>query len=257
MRRITESLSLTANDTVIEIGPGLGFLTRFLCETGASIVAVELDREAVADLGGFSLPGLNIVHADFLSYDLAEIKGPFKVVGNVPYQITTPIVCRLFGEIGSPQLWFSNIEKVVLTVQFEVAERFVAQPNTREYSQITLLTNYFCDAKILFQLAPEEFFPRPQVQSAVVEFTPRKNPPIDCANIKLLRQLIKAGFSQRRKMLRNNLSFLKLSDQELSQVFKQIDLDPQTRAERLSLNTFAELTNRLDEIMKVRSPGEL
>ncbi len=253
LRRIAESLQLTADDTIVEIGPGLGFLTRFLAATGAHVTAVELDADAVKALSLLQLPDVNLVHADFLAFDLSKMQTPLKVVGNVPYQITTPIVCRLFGEIGEPQPWFPLIEKVVLTVQLEVAERFVAEPDTREYSQITLLTNYFTEAKVLFTLAPQEFFPPPKVRSAVVEFTPRRKPPIDCSNTKLLRQLIKAGFSQRRKMLRNNLGFLRLSNEEINQVFKQIDLAPQTRAERLSLQNFANLTNAFDHFLKNRS----
>jgi 16S rRNA (adenine1518-N6/adenine1519-N6)-dimethyltransferase len=135
-------------------------------------------------------------------------------------------------------------------VQLEVAQRFVAQPNSREYSQITLLTNYFSEAKILFELSATEFYPPPKVQSAVVEFTPLAKPPIECTNTKLLRKLIKAGFSQRRKMLRNNLGFLHLSDEAIGQVFKELSLDPQIRAERLTLQTYAALTNQFDALQK-------
>jgi 16S rRNA (adenine1518-N6/adenine1519-N6)-dimethyltransferase len=253
LRKITALLDLKPDESLVEIGPGLGFLTRFLSTSGADITAVELDREAIADLEVLKMPGVNLVHEDFLQFDLSTIKAPFKVAGNVPYQITTPIIARLFGEIGEPQPWFSNIEKVVLTVQLEVAQRFVAQPNSREYSQITLLTNYFSEAKILFELSATEFYPPPKVQSAVVEFIPLAKPPIDCTNTKLLRKLIKAGFSQRRKMLRNNLGFLHLSDDAIGQVFKELSLDPQIRAERLTLQTYAALTNSFDALQKSAS----
>jgi 16S rRNA (adenine1518-N6/adenine1519-N6)-dimethyltransferase len=253
LRKITALLDLKPGESLVEIGPGLGFLTRFLCTSGADITAVELDREAIADLEVLKMPGVNLVHEDFLQFDLSTIKAPFKVAGNVPYQITTPIIARLFGEIGEPQPWFSSIEKVVLTVQLEVAQRFVAKPNSREYSQITLLTNYFSEAKILFELSATEFYPPPKVQSAVVEFTPLAKPPIECTNTKLLRKLIKAGFSQRRKMLRNNLGFLHLADDAIGQVFKNLSLDPQIRAERLTLQTYAALTNQFDALQKSAS----
>jgi 16S rRNA (adenine1518-N6/adenine1519-N6)-dimethyltransferase len=243
---MADSLDLHAGETLVEIGPGIGFLTKYLSDTGARIIAVELDSDAVCDLQEQLFPNLEVVHADFLRFDLETIEGQFKVAGNVPYQITTPIVARLFGEIGAPKPWLHRIEKVVLTVQLEVANRFCATPDTRDYSQITLLTNFFAEAKILEELAPEEFFPSPNVRSAVVEFTPFKEPPIQCTNYKLLRQLIKSGFGQRRKMLRNNLGFLKLSDAELSKVFQELNLDPQVRAEKLSLQKYCQFANLLD-----------
>ena len=212
---IADSLDVTRGDTLIEIGPGIGFLTKYLSDTGARIIAVELDSDAVSDLQEQLFPNLEVIHADFLKFDLDTVEGPFKVAGNVPYQITTPIVARLFGD-------------------------------TRDYSQITLLTNFFAEARILAELNPEEFFPSPNVRSAVVEFTPFKEPPIQCNNYKLLRQLIKSGFSQRRKMLRNNLGFLKLSDAELANVFRELNLDPQVRAEKLSLQKYCQFANLID-----------
>ena len=210
-------------------------------------MAVELDGECVDALKRLDLPDVDVVHGDFLRFDLNTQPLGFKVVGNVPYQITTPILCYLFGEIGSPKPWFEKIEKVVLTVQYEVAQRFVAKPGTSEYSQITLLSNYFSEAEILYVLPPESFYPPPKVTSAVVQFKPLVKPPITCTNHKLLRQVIKAGFSQRRKMLKNNLSFLKCGAAEIDQVFKELHLEPQVRAERLSLCEFAKLTDALEQ----------
>ena len=246
LKSIADSLDVRENDTILEIGPGIGFLTKYLSDTGARIIAVELDSDAVSDLQARLFPNLEVIHADFLSFDLETIQSNFTVAGNVPYQITTPIVARLFGEIGQPQPWLSRIKKVILTVQLEVAHRFVASPDTRDYSQITLLTNYFAQARILQELSPDEFFPSPNVRSAVIEFVPYKTPPINCTNYKLLRHLIKSGFSQRRKMLRNNLGFLKLDDDQLSTVFKALNLDPQVRAERLTLEKYSQFANYID-----------
>ncbi|HEY9680783.1 MAG TPA: 16S rRNA (adenine(1518)-N(6)/adenine(1519)-N(6))-dimethyltransferase RsmA [Oculatellaceae cyanobacterium] len=248
LQAITDALDATEGDTILEIGPGIGFLTRFLTNTGARVVAVELDTDAVSDLRASTMPNLEVVHADFLAFDPTCLQSKFKVAGNVPYQITTPIVARLFGEIGQPQPWLAQIEKVVLTVQLEVAQRFVATPDTRDYSQITLLTQYFSEPKLLLELGAEEFYPSPNVRSAVVEFTPRKEPPIQCNNYRLLRSLIKSGFSQRRKMLRNNLGFLKLDGGTLVKVFHDLKLDPQVRAERLSLEKYCQMANYLDAL---------
>lgn len=246
LQQIAAALDIAPEDQVLEIGPGLGFLTQYLVGAGASVTAVELDQECVGALQLLSLPNLDISHGDFLRFDLASQKHNLKVVGNVPYQITTPILCYLFGEIGAPKPWFNQLERVVMTVQYEVAERFIAKPGTGEYSQISLLCNYFAESEILFKLDSECFYPKPRVTSAVVRFTPLSKPPIECTNHRLLRQVIKAGFGQRRKMLKNNLSFLKLSSKQLDKVFYDLQLDPQTRAERLSLAQFAKLTDEVD-----------
>lgn len=253
LQNITNALDITDGDSVLEIGPGIGFLTRFLSAKGANLHVVELDWECCINLKDLEIPNVTVHQQDFLQFDLASQPNHLKIAGNVPYQITTPILCYIFGEIGAPSPWFQNVDKVVLTVQKEVAERFVAKPGTSDYSKITLLTNYFSEAEILHVLPPESFYPAPKVTSAVVRFTPLKQPPIECGNHKLLRQVIKAGFGQKRKMLRNNLSFLKQPLSALDKVFREMNLDPQTRAERLSLQQFARLTDLLDALPKEKA----
>ncbi|MBA3858271.1 MAG: ribosomal RNA small subunit methyltransferase A [Cyanobacteria bacterium PR.3.49] len=244
LSRIAEALKPQAHDCVVEIGPGLGFLTRFLSQSGCRILAVDLDRECVEELNKMNIPGVEIHHQDFLQFDLMSIEcQSLKVVGNVPYQITTPIVARLFGEIGAPSAWLSKIDSVVMTVQKEVAERFVANPNNKNYSQITLLIKYFAEAEMLEVIPAQSFIPEPNVNSAVIRMTPHKSPPVDCSDHKLLRQIIRAGFKQRRKMLKNNLSFLNLTEAELGALFASLKIDPMVRAERLSLDQFAKIAN--------------
>lgn len=254
LERIADSLHLTAQDEVLEIGPGLGFLTSYLAASGAKITAVELDRSAVSELNDRKLENLTVVHDDFLRFDLTELTGKLapglklKVAGNVPYQITSKIVARLFGELDCPSPWFASLDRIVMTVQLEVARRFVASPGSGDYSQISLLTQFYCTPELLEVVPSDSFYPVPQVESAVVLFTPRPNPPVDCRNLRLLRQVIQAGFRQRRKMLKNNLSFLSLSQEELNSIFKSLNFDPQIRAERLSLKQFALLADALDEL---------
>jgi len=205
---------------------------------------VDLDRECVDELKKLNLPGVEIHHQDFLQFDLSSIDcRSLKVVGNVPYQITTPIVARLFGEIGAPSPWLSKIDSVVMTVQKEVAERFVANPSNKNYSQITLLIKYFAQAEMLEVIPAESFIPEPNVTSAVVRMTPYKSPKVDCVDHKLLRQIIRAGFKQRRKMLKNNLSFLNMPESELGAMFASLKIDPMVRAERLTLDQFALIAN--------------
>lgn len=232
------------SDCVVEIGPGLGFLTRFLSSYGCRITAVDLDRECIEELQKCNLQGVEICHQDFLQFDLSSVDcKSLKVVGNVPYQITTPIVARLFGEIGAPSNWLSKIDSVVMTVQKEVAERFVANPNNKEYSQITLLIKYFAQAELLEVIPADSFVPEPNVNSAVVRMTPYAKPPVECSDHKLLRQIIRAGFKQRRKMLRNNLSFLNMSAEDIGKLLASLKIDPMVRAERLSLDQFAKIAN--------------
>ena len=183
----------------------------------------------------------------FLQFDPGTLGAErFKVVGNVPYQITAPIIARLFGEIGAPSTWLPAIDRLVMTVQKEVAERLVASPGGKDYSQITLLATYFATARILEIVPPDNFYPEPEVTSAVIELVPRREPAVGCANRRLLRQLIKAGFGQRRKMLKNNLGFLRVPQEELAAIFNRLSLDPQVRAENLSLQQFAMLADALD-----------
>jgi 16S rRNA (adenine1518-N6/adenine1519-N6)-dimethyltransferase len=244
LSRIAGALDLNESDCVIEIGPGLGFLTRFLSPYGCRILAIDLDRECVEELQKSNYKGVEVFHQDFLQFDLNSIEcQSLKVIGNVPYQITTPIVARLFGEIGAPSPWLSKIDSVVMTVQKEVAERFVANPNNKEYSQITLLIKYFAHAELLEVIPADSFVPEPNVTSAVVRMTPYEKPPVDCADHKLLRQIIRAGFKQRRKMLRNNLSFLNLPPDEIGKLLASLKIDPLVRAERLSLDQFAKIAN--------------
>lgn len=250
LARIAGALAIAPGDIVLEIGPGLGFLTRTLAASRAQVTAVELDQAAVAHLQALALPGVQVVHGDFLAFDVGQLGGRVKVVGNVPYQITSRILCHLLGEIDEPSPWLAAIERVVMTVQLEVAERFVASPGGKDYSQISLLAQYYSKPSLLEKVPAGSFFPAPAVTSAVVMFEPLPAPAVACVNRRLLRQVIQAGFSQRRKMLRNNLGFLHLSPGELDRVFAQLRLDPQARAERLSLTQFALLTDALHEVVK-------
>ncbi len=250
LQLIAAASHATTGDTVLEIGPGAGFLTRFLLNTGAHVVAIDLDRDAIGYLKARNYDNLTLEHGDFLQMDLQQIapeRKNFKVVGNVPYQITGLILGHLLGEIGRPAPWLSRIENIVITVQKEVAERMVATPGSKDYSQVSLLVSYFCQAHIVRVIPPDAFFPRPKVTSAVVSLTPAPAVRVECRNHTLLRQVIKAGFKQRRKMLKNNLSFLRLSPDEIGEIFERLNFDPQVRAERLSLEQFARLTDAIDQ----------
>jgi 16S rRNA (adenine1518-N6/adenine1519-N6)-dimethyltransferase len=253
---VAGALEISPGDRVIEVGPGLGFLTQFLLDREASVVAVELDEQAVERLNNFRWGNLTIVHQDFLRFNLEDAVPPAgraKVAGNIPYQITSPILRMLFGEIDEPNPVLSKISSIVFTIQAEVADRFVAVPGTKQYSQITLLVNNFSKPEIIKRLPSESFVPPPEVQSAIVRLIPRESPAVSPRNPRLMRQIIQAGFRQRRKMLKNNLNFLSVDDTTLDAVFDKLNFDPQTRAERLSLQQFAMLADALDETITSES----
>ena len=246
LTKIVEDVDIQEGDHIVEIGPGLGFLTKLLCGQGATVDAIELDRNLAEKLSKHGLKSVNIINADFLDYDLNSIEAEkIKVVGNIPYQITSPIIGKLFGEIGEPSAWLSKIDRVVMTIQMEVAKRLVAVPGTKAFSPISLLKSYYFDAEILFSVPPSAFYPVPEVTSAVVYLDPLKAPPVEVADLKLFRKIIKGGFKQRRKMLKNNLSFLGLSEKELLDLFEELNFSPHARAEDLSLEKYALLANRL------------
>lgn len=233
---------------MLEIGPGLGFLTLCLQKSGAEITAVELDRNLVERLTPQISKNVNLIHGDFLEFDIASLgPGSIKVAGNIPYQITSPILSRLFGEIGAPSAYHSQIKCVVLTMQKEVALRLIATPGNKDYSHLTVMKDFLFDAELLFTVPADSFYPAPDVTSAVVKMTPKLKPPVEVRDIGMLRRVIKAGFKQRRKMLKNNLSSLNLFDEAVSEAFKQANINPAARAEDLSLKQFAILTDALIE----------
>jgi len=245
--KIVNQLNIKPGDKVLEIGPGLGFLTEILVSQGAALTAIEFDPYCIDALNKLSMSNLTLLEADFLQIDLdSVINEPTKIVGNIPYNITTPILSKLLGEIGQPVPWLSRIQSIVLTVQRELAERLVAKPGGKDYSQITLLMNYYGAAEALFIIAPENFSPPPQVHSTVIRFIPYDKIQIVCNNHILLRKVIQAGFGSRRKMLKNNLRSLHVNEAALTKIFNELNFDPQVRAESISLEQFAKLTDAIE-----------
>lgn len=269
LQAIVDALELQAGETAIEIGPGAGFLTRFLARTGASIVAIELDRESIDELRAAKYPNVALKHGDFLSFDLnrlqffrkgrndesavspePELTERIKVVGNVPYQITGPIIGRLLGEVDKPSPWLSRIDRIVLMVQREVAERMLAKAGDREYSRVSILVQQYCRPELVQVVPSASFFPPPKVDSAIVRLNMREAPLVRSRNLRLMRKLIEAGFRQRRKMYRNAISFLRLPPAQIDSVFAKLSIDPLARAETLSIQQFAMLADAFDEIVQ-------
>lgn len=239
--RIVAHAELGPQDAVLEVGAGLGSLTARLAERAGHVVAVEVDEAMVRILGEVKdrYPNVEIVQADVLRLDLDALFPPGltrKVVSNLPYRIASPLIVRLLQEVRA-------LERAVLTVQREVAERVVASPGTRDYGLLTLLVRYRARAEIVERIPPRAFLPPPRVHSAVLLLRPRQPPEV--ADEALLFRLIRAAFAQRRKQLRNALQAAGLPIEELERAARQAGIDLGRRGETLPLEAFVALTDAL------------
>ena len=242
-RKIVASLNVHPVDTVVEIGPGQGVLTKYLSELTGNFFAVELDRSIVEKLKSEYGQKINLIHKDFLKVDLdSEINlsnnsesGKLKFIGNIPYNITTEILFKLYN---------SNvkIDSALLMMQKEVAQRLAAKPNTKDYGILAIQTQFYTSPKILFTVPPTAFFPKPKVNSAIVKLDFNK----DTSGLKdreLFRQVVRESFGQRRKTMRNSLKkFFERNDME----FGDVDFDFSRRPESVTIEEFVELANKIN-----------
>jgi len=247
--KIINAAEITKEDMVIEIGPGIGTMTQYLAQAAREVVAVEIDRMLIPileeTLGEYS--NVSILNEDILKVDLVKLvkeqneDRPVKVVANLPYYITTPIVMKLF-ESHVP------IKSVTVMVQKEVARRMQARPGTKDYGALSLAVQYYARPYIAANVPPNCFMPRPAVGSAVIRLERYEEPPVEVKDEQLMFRLIRASFNQRRKTLVNGLmnsAGLEFSKAEILEAFTEIGLDPDVRGETLSLQQFAGLSNQL------------
>lgn len=242
---IVAAAGLTAGDSVLEIGPGIGTLTQALAETGAKITAVELDRRLV-DVLGKTLEGyenVRVVHGDILKIDLQELMGdgPYKVVANLPYYITTPIIMGLL-EQRLP------VTRLVTMVQKEVAERMVAAPGGKDYGALSVAVQYYTEAKIEFIVPPSSFIPAPAVESAVISCAVRPAPPVAVKSEEAFFRVVKGAFAQRRKTLANALKSAGLPAGSLPEILAAAGVDGIRRGETLSIAEFAAVADAWQDI---------
>ena len=229
--RIVRILNLKKNDSILEIGPGDGLLTEKIFSKVKEMAIVEIDPLLVKHLSIRSdLAGINIIHGDILIQDIDEIpiKNPVRVIGNIPYNITSSIIFWLIEQLD---YW----EDVHIMLQKEVADRLVAKVGTKQYSRLTVIVGVYINIELCFKIAPDVFYPKPKVESAIVRMTKKKNPIISDSEFLKFNQVVKAAFSKRRKMLRNSLSGFDISEK----VKKEIDFT--RRPETLSIDEFAKL----------------
>lgn len=266
LEKIVDCAELTKEDCVLEIGPGIGTMTQYLAERAGKVIVVEIDGDLIPilkdTLGGYD--NVTIIHQDILKVDLEQLAeeyivgkkinfadrqesiaegkySSFKVVANLPYYITTPIIMNLL-EKKVP------LDNITIMVQKEVAERMQVGPGTKDYGALSLAVQYYAKPEVMVSVPPECFMPRPKVASAVIRLTLYSEPPVKVSDPEYMFRLIRASFNQRRKTLANGLSNdsgLHLTRETVIEVLRQMDLSETIRGEALTLEQFGELADRL------------
>ena len=246
---IIDFADVQPDDTVLEIGPGVGFVTEQLVKHAKQVIAVELDEEAIKELEKLDAPNLKIIHNDILKQDLSELcDGKVKIVANIPYYITSPIIAHLLGEIDDLNNKNRNkITDILLMVQEEVARRMVANENSsgKQYGLLTILSQFWADVEIMKLVGRRSFYPAPKVNSALVKLVVREKPLLDLTDYKHFRKVIKAGFSQRRKNIKNCLMSGGFTKDKIQTALKSLGLDENIRGEKLSIEMFGKLSEEL------------
>ena len=249
LEKIMDSAEITQEDCVLEIGPGIGTMTQYLAERAGHVVVVEIDKNLIPILEETlsAYDNVTIINNDILKVDINKLVDelndgkPIKVVANLPYYITTPIIMGLF-ESHVP------IKSITIMVQKEVADRMQVGPGTKDYGALSLAVQYYAKPQIVANVPPNCFIPRPNVGSAVIRLTRYEKPPVEAADEKKMFALIRASFNQRRKTLVNGLTNapeLGLSKEAVTEALEKLGLSPTVRGETLTLEQFAELSNIL------------
>ncbi len=239
--RIVDTSGVNKDDTVIEIGPGHGIMTRFIAEKARELIAIELDNNLFDKLKRdfIAYNNITLINMDVMEYDFAQ-HGPFKVIANIPYYITTPIIFKLIEEEN-------NMRSMTITIQKEVAERIVAHPGNKQYGVLSLMIRYYGKSDILLIIPAGAFKPKPKVDSAVIKIERHLKPPVDVASEDIFRRIIKTAFANRRKMLSNTL---KSVHPDIKTIMNGVDIDPSRRPETLSMEEFAMLANKIEKVIK-------
>ena len=250
--KIIQSANITKDDMVLEIGPGIGTMTQYLAQAAGKVIAVEIDKNLIPiledTLSGYD--NVRVINEDVLKLDLKKLADeenngkPVKVVANLPYYITTPIIMGLF-ENEVP------VESITVMVQKEVADRMQTGPGNKDYGALSLAVQYYADPYIVANVPPNCFMPRPKVGSAVIQLVRYEEPPVQVENEKLMFRLIRASFNQRRKTLVNGLKNsqeLDFSKEEIEKAMAETGIPANVRGEALTLKEFADLANAFHKL---------
>jgi len=246
---IIDFAKITKDDVVLEIGPGVGFVTEQLVKYAKKVIAIELDEEAIKELKKLECENLEIIHNDILKTDLSTLcDEKVKVVANIPYYITSPIIAHLLGEIDDLENKNRNkIIDIILMVQEEVARRIVAteKSSAKQYGLLTILSQFWADCEIIRTVGRKSFYPAPKVNSALVYMKVRQKPLLNLSDYSHFRKTIKAAFSQRRKTLKNCLISNGFDKEKVIKAIQELKLDENIRGEKLPVKTFGELSELL------------
>ncbi|MBV1878643.1 MAG: 16S rRNA (adenine(1518)-N(6)/adenine(1519)-N(6))-dimethyltransferase RsmA [Pseudomonadales bacterium] len=231
IHKIIQTINPQPSDHIIEIGPGHGALTEHLVQSGCNLQVIEIDRDLVAELG-LKYPQLNVIQADILKFDFKTIATdtPFRIVGNLPYNISTPLLFKLFKQN-------TLIHDMHFMMQLEVVDRMIAGHSTPDYGRLSVMTQYYCTVNKMFSVPADAFIPKPKVVSAIVRLAPKNQSKIE-TNISCLEKIVLQAFSMRRKTIRNALKgFVSEAD------IITLGLNPKSRPENLSLANYATIAN--------------
>ena len=247
-RDIVSGAEVDENDLVIEIGPGVGTLTAQLLNKAKKVVAIELDNDLIPiltqEIG--DNPKFTLIHNDALKVNFNEVIGEeksVKLVANLPYYVTTPIIVKLLKEKY-------NFKSLTIMIQKEVAERMAAEPGNKDYGALSLLVQYYCDTEIVRKVPPACFIPRPKVDSIVIRLEKLDKPRVEVQNEKLFFDIIRNSFNMRRKTLWNGVKNIGLSKEKLEEAFDEANIDIKRRGETLSIEEFAALADAIYSRMK-------
>ena len=247
---ILDVSDINKDDIVVEIGPGLGFVTEQLVLLAKKVYAVELDEDMVNELSKINADNLEIIHKDILKTDLSRFGNNIKVVANIPYYITSPILAHLLGEVDDLENKNRNsISQVVLMVQYEVAKRLTANEKSpsKEFGLLSILAQFWSDVEFIKKVPSRSFFPAPKVDSAIVKLTVRKEPLLKISNYSFFRKVVKGCFATRRKNIKNSLVNVGFAKNAVEKTLKDLNIDENLRGEILSINQIGDLSEKLKE----------
>ncbi len=250
IQTILDVSDISNNDIVVEIGAGLGFVTEQLVKYAKKVYAVELDEDMVNELSKINADNLEIVHNDILKTDLSQFGENLKIVANIPYYITSPILAHLLGEVDDLDNKNRNsIKQIVLMVQYEVAKRLVANEKSpsKEFGLLSILAQFWADVEFITKVNARSFFPAPKVNSAIVKINVNKEPMLKLNNYGFFRKVVKSCFATRRKNIKNSLINAGFSKNAVEKTLKELSISENARGETLSIKQMGELSEKLKE----------
>jgi 16S rRNA (adenine1518-N6/adenine1519-N6)-dimethyltransferase len=246
LKDIVDSANIDKDDLVIEIGPGVGTLTKELLKKAKKVCAIELDSDLIPILNEElkEYNNFELIHKDALKTDFKELIGEelnTKLVANLPYYVTTPIISKLIKENY-------NFESLTIMIQKEVGERIAANPSTKEYGALSILVQYYCDVEIVRKVSADSFVPKPKVDSIVIKLSKLSEPKVKVKSKELFFKIVRNSFNMRRKTLWNGLKSLNLPKEQLEKAFEYAGIDPKRRGETLSLSEFGKLADSIHDL---------